>query len=453
MSSAASPEAVIGGVSSFASYLVAFVVFVNITRIASIYGFMAAMEIPLLLTGFAALVMLGEAARWKPADLTSHWITKLVAVIVLFAILGIPTALNRGASFDYLIKGLSQSLLGGMLVFGVARTARGRRLMAQTLVLSGIVTGMLALLYSKRDSSGRLAGAATYDANDLALIIVITLPLLIWWFFDSRSKLRWVAIFALPMLFSIMLRTSSRGGFLAMVAILGGLLFVGTTGRVREVRRLATTGVLLAMLGALALPASYSERMSTMGEEVDNKSPTARINVWKRGIGYALENPFFGVGIGNFGRAEGILSDYSQSKGGRGVKWSTAHSSYIEAWATIGLIGGTAFALVIVCSTYALLMWRPPDWLRDPAQRMLTPMLGLSLLAFGVAGAFLSFAFTSPPYYLLGFATALLLMPRHSAGAGAPTATSVATERMPPRPPLSRYPAPPTRPYGRPLRP
>jgi O-antigen ligase len=323
--------------------------------------------------------------------------------------------------------------------------------MAQTLVLSGIVTGILALLYSRRDRAGRLAGAATYDANDLALIVVITLPLLIWWFFDNKSKLRWVAILALPMLFSIMMRTSSRGGFLGMVAILGGLLFMGMTGRVREARRIAVTGILLATLGALALPAAYSERMSTMGEELDNNSPTARINVWKRGIGYAFDNPLLGVGIGNFGRAEGILSDYSQSKGGRGVKWSTAHSSYIEAWATIGLIGGTAFALVIVCGTFALLVWKPPNWLTEPAQRMLTPMVGISLLAFAVAGAFLSFAFTSPPYYLLGFATALLLVPRNETGAGDGTVVTAASHAMPLRPALSRYPAPPPRPYRRPL--
>ena len=49
------------GVSTFAAYLVAFVVFVNITRVASIYGFMEAMEIPLLSTAFAGIVMFSQA--------------------------------------------------------------------------------------------------------------------------------------------------------------------------------------------------------------------------------------------------------------------------------------------------------------------------------------------------------------------------------------------------------
>jgi O-antigen ligase len=441
------------GVSTFAAYLVAFVVFVNITRVASIYGFMEAMEIPLLSTAFAGVVMFSQASRWKPTDLGKHWIPKLVLVVLAFAVMGIPTALHRGASFTYLTHAFTQSLLGGVLVFGVARTGRGRRLMAKTLVISGLVTGMLALLYSKRDNAGRLAGAATYDANDLALIIVITMPLLIWWFFDNKSKLRWIAVLALPMMFSIMLRTSSRGGFLGMVAILAGLLFIGSTGRVREVRRIAITGIVLAMLGALALPAAYTERMSTMGDEIDNTSPRARINVWKRGMGYAFDNPVFGVGIGNFGRAEGILSDYSQSKGGVGVKWSTAHSSYVEAWATIGLIGGTAFLVAILGGTLALMWWRPPPWMRDPAQRMLTPMMGLTLAAFAVAGAFLSFAFTSPPYYLLGFATALLLVKpnegsQQAVPAGQPQGRPVAPPRV--RPQFSRYPAPPMQALRRP---
>jgi O-antigen ligase len=456
------PEAAVGEVSKLAGYLVAGVVFLNITRLASLYRFLERLEIPLLLTIVAAFVMFGQATKWRPGDISKHWIPKLVAVVLFFATIGIPWALHRNASFTYLTHGYSQSLLGGLLVFGVARTPKGRRLMAKTFVISGIVTAWLALLWSRRDNAGRLAGAATYDSNDLALIVVITLPLLIWWFFDNKSKIRWLAPIALPMMFTVMLRTSSRGGFLGMVAILLGLLFVGTTGRVREARRIALTGIMLAVLGFFALPGAYLERMKTMDDELDNQSPRARINVWKRGIGYALDNPIVGVGIANFGRAEGLLSDYSQERGGVGVKWSTAHSSYIEAWAEIGLIGGTAFALAILGGTFALLVWRPPVWMTDPAQRMLTPMMGLSLLAFAVSGAFLSFAFASPPYYLLGFATALLLssrvapqsvlqqMPR---GVRGPHMTSPPRGMMP-RPPISRYPAPPPRMYpppGKPL--
>jgi O-antigen ligase len=454
----ASPGAVpvssVAGVSKTAAYLVAAVVFLNITRIASVYRILEAAEIPLLTTIVAAIVMFSQAQKWKPGDIGKHWITWLVAIVLFFGFAGIPTALHRNATFTYLTHGYLQSLLGGVLVFGVARTPVGRRLMAQTLVISGVVTAVMALVWNRRDSAGRIAGAATYDANDLALIMVITMPLLIWWFFDNKSRIRWLAILALPMLFEIMLRTSSRGGFLGMVAILAGLVFVGATGRVREARRIALTGVMLALLGALALPGAYMDRMRTMDEEIDNQSPRARINVWKRGIGYAKENPILGVGMANFGRAEGILSDYSQARGGVGVKWSTAHSSYIEAWAEIGLIGGTAFALAVVGGTFALLIWRPPPWMQDPAQKMLTPVIGLSMLAFAVSGAFLSFAFASPPYYLLGFGVALLLSSRVAAPSdarhpapgragplmqGRPGAASL------PRPPLSRYPAPPPR--------
>ena len=439
-------------VSRLAAYLVAAVIFVNLTRVASIYPIIAAAQVPLLLTIVAAIVMFSQAAKWRPGDLLKHWISWAIIVVILFAALGIPTAIHRGASFENLTQSYSQSILGGMMMFGVARTARGRRLMAQTLVISGIVTAWLAIVWGRRDHTGRLAGAATYDSNDLALIIVISLPLLIWWFFDNKSKLRWIAILALPMMFSVMLRTSSRGGFLGMVAIMAGLLFIGTTGRVREVRRIALTGILLAVLGALALPATYTQRMRTMDEELDNKSPRARINVWKRGVGYAFDHPVLGVGIGNFGRAEGILSDYSQERAGIGVKWSTAHSSYIQAWAEVGLIGGTAFVLAILGGTIALMLWRPTPDMTDVAVRMLTPMVGLSLGGFAVAGAFLSFAFESPPYYLLGLAVALLMVSgrkpgkedsRMPARPGSPA--RLRGGALPVRPPPSRYPAPPIR--------
>ena len=440
------------GVDRLAAYMVAAVVFVNLTRVASIYPVIAAAQVPLLLTIATAIVMFAQAAKWRPGDLGKHWIPWLILVVIIFATLGIPTAMHRNASFTYLTHGYSQSILGGMMVFGVARTPEGRRLMAQTLVISGIMTAWLALLFGRRDNSGRLAGAATYDSNDLALIIVIAMPLLIWWFFDNKSKLRWIAILALPMMFTVMLRTSSRGGFLGMVAIMAGLLFIGVTGRVREVRKVALTGIILAVLGAIALPSTYTKRMRTMDEELENESPRARINVWKRGIGYAFDNPVLGLGMANFGRAEGMISEYSQERAGIGVKWSTAHSSYIEAWAEIGLIGGTAFLLAILGGTFALMLWRPPPEMTDVAVRMLTPMVGLSLAAFAVAGAFLSFAFQSPPYYLLGFAVALLLVSGKKGGkedsktpgrAGSPA--RLRGPAPPVRPPPSRYPAPPLR--------
>jgi O-antigen ligase len=454
VAASAAPVVVEKGVSKFASYLVAGVIFLNLTRLASVYGFLEALEIPLLLTAFTALVMFSAAAKWNPADLGKHWIPWMVVVVLFFAFAGIPTALHRNATFTYLTHGFSQSILGGILVFGVARTAAGRRLMAQALCVSGVVTAGLALVWNRRDNAFRLAGAATYDSNDLALIVVITMPLLIWWFFDNKSRIRWFAILAMPMMFTVMLRTSSRGGFLGMVAIMAGLLFIGSTGRVREARKIALTGILLAVLGFVAMPGAYLNRMRTMDQELDNQSPRARINVWKRGMGYAKDNPILGVGMANFGRAEGILSDYSQQRGGSGVKWSTAHSSYIQAWAEIGFIGGGAFTIAIIGGMLALLMWRPPPWMRDPAQRMLTPMVGLSLLAFCVSGAFLSFAFDSPPYYLLGFGTALLLASRAppqqngmpaTARPGARPLAGRPAAGAPPRAPLSRYPAPPPR--------
>lgn len=436
------------GPSRFAMYCVALAMFLNITRLASIYGAIEAMQLPLLSTGLAAIVMFAQARRWRPSDLASHWIPKLVVVIIVMAVAGVPTALHRGASFDALLYSFSQTITVSICIFGVSRTEHGSRFMVKTLAVAGVVTAALAVLYGRRDSTGRLAGAATYDSNDLGLILVVSMPLVIWWFFDQKSRVRWIIIAALPLLFNVMLRTSSRGGFLGMVAILAGLLFVGTTGRVREVRRIALTGVILALIAIPVLPAAYMSRMSTMDQELDNQSPRSRIQVWKRGIGYTKDNPLLGVGIGNFGRAEGLLSDFSQQRGGSGVKWSTAHSSYIQSYAELGVIGGTAFTIMVLGGALALMWWKPVGGVGtgDASLRMMIPMVGIAMTAFAVSGAFLSFAYEAPAYYLLGLGTALLLRPEgRAAPGGGPPVPGGLRPLAPRRPQLSRFPAPPVR--------
>src|SRR5439155_19599677 len=83
----------------------------------------------------------------------------------------------------------------------------------------------VSLARGQVDDNGRLVVNAYYDANDLALLIVSTLPLTLYVWRRPTSLVSRAALLAATSCFVMTLgRTDSRGGFLAFVAVAGYLL-------------------------------------------------------------------------------------------------------------------------------------------------------------------------------------------------------------------------------------
>jgi O-antigen ligase len=197
--------------------------------------------------------------------------------------------------------------------------------------------------------------------------------------------------------------------FLAM-ALATSVFYAATAPR--ALRRVFPLVCLAGILAIPFIPETTLDRFRSIanpGADYNYTSEEGRLAVWKRGAGYALANPFVGVGLDNFGSAEG------QSEAGRamqaqgiGFKWGAAHSLYIQAWAELGLIGGTALiALLLLTIRDLLKVGRVAGRTRDPDALMLG-LLGISLVGFAVAGAFLSWAYYPAPYVLFGIAYASL---------------------------------------------
>ena len=139
-------------------------------------------------------------------------------------------------------------------------------------------------------------------------------------------------------------------------------------------------------------PSSYLSRMDKIANAEDG-SAQGRINAWKAGIWMAIYNPVLGAGAGNFT-----------------VHWGkTAHSIYFLTLGELGLSG------------VALLLLHRVEPLREPAAAAggrgprpsddgdgpaLLATMSARLLAFAVAGAFLSATYYPHMYVLAGLHTA-----------------------------------------------
>ncbi|MEX2284958.1 MAG: O-antigen ligase family protein, partial [Gemmatimonadota bacterium] len=181
-----------------------------------------------------------------------------------------------------------------------------------------------------RMRDGRLLGMPYYDANDLGMLVVCALPFCLYFLRYGSALNRLIGLAALPVLFTAFIRTGSRGGFLGLLAI--GLFFVFKFDAFTRRTRVLCFGCGVAAMAFLAGD-QYWELIQTLLHPTQDynwagNADTGRMEVWKRGLGYMIQRPIFGVGPYNFFVAEGTLSSHAQMQQlGEGFKWSVAHNS------------------------------------------------------------------------------------------------------------------------------
>ncbi|MEX0729899.1 MAG: O-antigen ligase family protein [Aquisalimonadaceae bacterium] len=304
---------------------------------------------------------------------------------------------------------MSQLLAGVLLFLLLARTTSGPRMLvfhARGLVISGL---LLALMMIRAGGAERVTILSSYDPNDLAMVLVFILPLAVVGFFAARGFRRYAfGVVTAAMLVAILL-TSSRGGFLALLAVGVYLLLArlpradgGFTSRISPGK--AFIALLAAALLVVATPQTAWDRIATVfspGDDYNLTDETGRIAIWKRGLAAMAERPW-GYGVKAFEAVEGE----------RGGRHQAAHNSFIQVGVELGVPGLLLYlALLRVCWTRlgALRVRGLAADSPDPVTRllfMLATALRGSLIGFVVAGFFLSAAYSAILFVLIALTVA-----------------------------------------------
>jgi O-antigen ligase len=269
----------------------------------------------------------------------------------------------------------------------------------------------------------RLGRLYYYDANDFATLITTAMPLGLYFALAYRRVvLRLLSFGGLLVLVVALIRSGSRGGFLAFLAV-AAFILVGFTS-VPARARISGLAVILAVLSTTASD-KYWTQMQTIvhpHEDYNTTDETGRVKIWKRGIGYMVGSPAFGVGMGNFQTAEGTLSSFARrSETGRGVRWGAAHNTFVQIGAELGIPGLLLF-LGLLVSLFASLRRvaryaaragpAHTDWAR------LAQSLTAALVGFVVGSFFLSLAYADMLYTLAALVVALAKIARIQSAAG-----------------------------------
>ncbi len=184
----------------------------------------------------------------------------------------------------------------------------------------------------------------TGHSNWLALIILIIMPLNVYWYAVAKTKRgRVTCIAAVALEIAALILTFTRTGFVV------GLVVFAVLGMRRLVRvnppRLAYVAFVV-LLGVMALPPAYKQRVLRPREYVRSESVHHRIELQDAAWEMALDKPLWGVGLSGYGLH--VVKETSET--GHIMRWLVdetqwdpriigTHNMYLQLASETGIVG------------------------------------------------------------------------------------------------------------------
>jgi probable O-glycosylation ligase (exosortase A-associated) len=390
---------------SWGMLFLALFAFLAIGRVTDPFPFLWPLR-PVMVTGaLAGLIWL--LAPGTLAEKVSMKIPQMryVLLLAVFAVISVPFSAWPKASLGAVTDGLWKLVLFFILVVYWCKSMRDAKRLVwmcslgiSTLILISLITGgKSAIITTQRFT----AGSTMYDPNDLALVLAMLIPLLIFLLSDSGMLSKPLVIgMGVLYLYGIVL-TQSRGGFLALLTVVSLLVF---RAKLRPSVKFIVVAVVLLVFITMA-GTLFWDRISTIWDPKSEYDRTAgdRTDKWKTALMIMGTRPW-GTG---YGVADIAMGQFTGDR----FMWMTAHNSYLQIGLELGIPGLILFLSLLV-RTFKDLHWIQSlsRFDQHSSERNLASMLEISLYGFVVGGFFLSQAYLTLLYLVIGLSVALSRM-------------------------------------------
>ena len=248
-----------------------------------------------------------------------------------------------------------------------------------------------------------MAGHILGDRNELAVAFAMLLPICIY-LLGEYGKKSWILKFGflglIALLITSIIGTGSRGGMIALSAV-SSYLFIKSKRKLLFTMLIAFVGIVVVSV----VPGQWFDRMDTIASANEDGSFLGRLVAWKLSFILAMQNPFFGGGFKaldsfpvwvslsqNFYQYSFIYTGAALPDPNRA---HAAHSIYFQVLGDHGFVGLFLFVMILALSflkagaiAKKTRSVGGPNWLIN-----LATMLRLSIFAYAIGGAALSFAY------------------------------------------------------------
>jgi putative inorganic carbon (hco3(-)) transporter len=285
------------------------------------------------------------------------------------------------------------------------KTEKRLRLLVFVQAVSAAVIAAITV-WKGRLLVGRLQGVlGNYsNPNELALAMVISLPLCLALLFLSSNKI-WKAACTMAMLmmtYTVFL-TASRAGFIALIAMTAAVLWEFGIQQ-RRYYLLALTAIVGTVLW-LSSAAMLKERLRGIVDPTSNVasaygSSEARQALFWRSVQVTMEHPLFGVGQGNFGSISG--------------SWHVSHNSYTQMSSEGGIPALILYIVILWCG-FENVRATKRRAVGQPKLKVLADSFSASMFGFVVGSCFDSVCYQFFPYFLIAYTTALFWIAKRPA--------------------------------------
>jgi probable O-glycosylation ligase (exosortase A-associated) len=369
-----------------------------------LYGFASIIRFNLLFTGVAMLSYL--AYKYKP-KVQLGVIGGCVLLFFLWTTLSTITTIgNPDITWEYWNRFLKVVMLFVFVLLTVKDKLHVDFVLWCVVLSVGFYADLEALKYIASAGGHKIVGMPSHvlgDRNELSVAFVMTMPLCYYLLgeYGARSKLVRLALLGtLALLAVAVIGTQSRGGFIALMALVGYMYL-------KSDRKILMT----ILIAAIAIGVSYlvtddwSTRIDTISTAENDDSFMGRVVAWKLSFLLAMQHPFLGGGFKsleyfpNWAALSRDFFAYPWFYTGTALPNQTvaraAHSVYFQVLGDHGFVG---LALYLACLAGSFLKAGKvsrsarragaPSWISTSAT-----MIQLSIFAFALGGAALSFAY------------------------------------------------------------
>ena len=362
-----------------------------------------------LAVGFAAIGYLANRAMTRRPLTVMTAPVRWLLILGGLAILSIPAGFWPGGSVDTFTDQLGKSLIVFLLIANVVDTLERAKILIGSMIGWGAFVAAWAVsnfAAGRLDPTGaRVAGyesSLAVNPNDLALTLNLLLALALGLLPVLRRRWhRTLVVAAMALFVAGIVVSFSRSGFVTLGVV--GVLWAVRGWHERGGRALVWMA-LIALVIAVAVPAGYSARLSTIVDtDADTTGSAAeRWETMSTAARYIIERPILGYGLGN-------NMHVTVARGGLSRE---AHNAYLKLGAELGVAALVVYVVFIVSALGAARAVRRFFQRRRDGWELgrLAGGVELALIAFAVGAMFSPIPYHFYLYYPAGLAVALFVI-------------------------------------------